>query len=61
MKLTIVQITQAMSAPSEEYFVSIAVANQMIAAKMPIGQTSAKRPPKKVATPLPPLNFNQIG
>ena len=44
-----------------EYLNKAAVPNQVAPATNPIGHDSANSKPKKVATPLPPLNFNQIG
>ena len=44
-----------------EYLNKAAVLNQVAPATNPIGHDSANSNPKKVATPLPPRNFNQIG
>jgi hypothetical protein len=44
-----------------EYLNKVAVVNQVNPAAKPIGQAKVNTSPKNVATPLPPLNRNQIG
>ena len=51
----------ATSAESDEMRVIAAVTAQVAQAARPTGQASASSVPRKVATPLPPLNPSQTG
>src|SRR5580704_13350166 len=51
----------AASAAAEEGRVRKATASQTMPKASPVCQAAARRQPRKVATPLPPLNFSQAG
>src|SRR5690606_7033654 len=51
-------VAEATSAESDEIRLTSAVASHVAQAASPTGKASARSVPRKVATPLPPLNFS---
>ena len=61
IKFAIVKINIETSAPRDESFVIFTIKSQVIIDKIAGKGLINKKPPKRVATPFPPLNFNHIG